>query len=91
MKDFYDIYMLVNYNLDKVNIDTLKMAIKNTFEYRNTSYDYDYMISQINEIQNNNDMQNMWKNYQKSAIYAKGIEFEQVIEAFCKLLKIMIT
>ena len=49
------------------------------------------LIMIINEIQNDNDMQNMWKNYQKSAIYAKGIEFEQVIEAFCKLLKIMIT
>ncbi len=91
MKDFYDIYMLVNYNLDKINIDTLKMAIKNTFEYRNTNYDHDYMLLQINEIQNDNDMQNMWKNYKKSAIYAKGIEFEQVIGSINKLLEIIYT
>ena len=37
MKDFYDIYILINDNKEKINFGNLVLAVENTFKYRKTN------------------------------------------------------
>ena len=78
MKDFYDIYILVSRNKDIINIDNLKRAIENTFEHRKTKIDILEIQEIITDISKDKKMKNLWKNYQKNAIYAKEIKFEKL-------------
>ena len=80
MKDFYDIFVLISKNKDIINIENLKMAIKNTFKHRNTEIDIIEIQEIITEIEKDKDMKNLWKNYQKNAIYANEIKFEDLFE-----------
>lgn len=80
MKDFYDIYILISKNKERINIENLKIAIKNTFEHRKTEMDILEIHEIITEIKKDKDMKNLWKNYQKNAIYANEIEFEELFE-----------
>lgn len=80
MKDFYDIYILISKNKNKINIQNLKVAIKNTFEHRKTKIDILEIQEIIAELEKDKDMKNLWKNYQKNAIYANEIKFEDLFE-----------
>lgn len=81
MKDFYDIYVLISKNKDIINIENLRIAIKNTFEHRKTEIDVLEIQEIITEIEKDKDMKNLWKNYQKNATYANEIKFEDVFES----------
>lgn len=81
MKDFYDIYIFVSRNKDIINIDNLKISIKNTFEHRKTEIDILEIQEIITDISKDKKMKNLWKNYQKNAIYAKEIKFEELFNS----------
>lgn len=81
MKDFYDIYVLISKNKDIINIENLRIAIKNTFEHRKTEIDVLEIQEIITEIEKDKDMKNLWKNYQKNATYANEIKFEDLFES----------
>lgn len=81
MKDFYDIYILISKNKNIINIENLKNAIINTFKHRKTEIDILEIQETITEISKDKKMENLWKNYQKNAIYAKEIKFEELFES----------
>lgn len=81
MKDFYDIYVLISKNKDIINIENLRIAIKNTFEHRKTEINILEIQEIIAEIEKDKDMKNLWKNYQKNATYANEIKFEDLFES----------
>lgn len=81
MKDFYDIYILISKNKNIINIENLKNAIINTFKHRKTEIDILEIQETITEISKDKKMENLWKNYQKNAIYAKEIRFEELFES----------
>lgn len=81
MKDFYDIYILISKNKDTIDIENLKIAIQNTFEHRKTKIDIIEIQEIITEIKKDKDMKKLWKNYQKNAIYANEIKFEELFES----------
>lgn len=80
MKDFYDIYILISKSKYTINIANLKIAIKNTFEHRKTEIDILEIQEIITGIEKDKDMKKLWKNYQKNAIYANEIKFEDLFE-----------
>lgn len=81
MKDFYDIYVLISKNKDILNIQNLRIAIKNTFEHRKTEINILEIQEIITEIEKDKDMKNLWKNYQKNATYANEIKFDDLFES----------
>lgn len=81
MKDFYDIYVLISKNKDIINIENLRIAIKDTFEHRKTEINILEIQEIITEIEKDKDMKNLWKNYQKNATYANEIKFEDLFES----------
>lgn len=78
MKDFYDIYVLISKNKNMINIENLRIAIKNTFKHRKTEISVLEMQETIKEIEKDKEMKKLWKNYQINAIYAREIKFEDL-------------
>lgn len=86
MKDFYDLYILQNRNVN-IDIKTLQAAFINTAAYRNSIFykegkiDKDYCLQQIDKIQNDQRMQRLWQNYVRKHPFVNGITFDQTISA----------
>ena len=89
MKDFYDIYILISKNKDKIDIDNLKNAIKNTFDYRKTKIDISEIQETIIDISRDKKMKKLWQNYQKNAVYAKEIAFEDLFDSLKYITSIL--
>ena len=80
IRDFYDIYMLLNTQAKNINFNTLKDAIYSTAEHRNTINiikDWSKIIEQLN---NSDIMKKQWERYQKNNFYAKEIKYDDLIE-----------
>lgn len=85
MKDYYDLYAIVNLQLyDEIILNT---AIHNTFKSRNristlNSQHINEVISAINKSTYINDL---WTNYQKKYSYAKDITLDDIISSLNKI------
>ena len=80
IRDFYDIYMLLNTQTKNIDFNTLKDAIYSTAKHRNTINiikDWSKIIEQLN---NSDIMKNQWARYQKNNFYAKEIKYDDLIE-----------
>ena len=80
IRDFYDIYMLLNTKTKNIDFNTLKDAIYSTAKHRNTINiikDWSKIIEQLN---NSDIMKNQWARYQKNNFYAKEIKYDDLIE-----------
>lgn len=86
MKDYYDIYYLMNFKKDEINKNVLKQAIINTFEYQKTD------IAKINEvfdkIKNSERLKEQWKIYSKKHKYSENLDFEETIASINKLVQL---
>src|SRR5690554_1758301 len=79
MKDFYDIYMLINNKeLDK---EMFHDVIINTFEARKTNIKKLNIESRINQVLNSNLIENMFVKYASKNSFVKDITFDQVRKA----------
>ena len=89
IRDFYDIYMLLNTQTKNIDFNTLKDAIYSTAEHRNTINiikDWSKIIEQLN---NSDIMKKQWERYQKNNFYAKEIKYEDLIESLNQIGKIL--
>lgn len=50
MKDFYDIYVLIKENTEKIDFKNLIIAIKNTFKNRETELNIEDIREQLSNI-----------------------------------------
>ena len=85
-RDYYGIYILTKFQKQNIDFNILKKAISNTFNERETSYYLENINKQILEIENSEDLQEIWKNYQDKFSYANEISFEDTINAIKELL-----
>ena len=89
VRDFYDIYMLLNTQAKNIDFNTLKEAIYSTAKHRNTINiikDWSKIIEQLN---NSDIMKKQWERYQKNNFYAKEIKYEDLIESLIEIGKIL--
>lgn len=92
MKDYYDLYMFVNFKWDVVNKKELVEAIKRTSIKRKTE---DYILNAykyIELIEDDNKLKHLWKSYALVYSYANDINFEDTIKAIktvCKVLELV--
>lgn len=77
-KDYYDLYILRETQLNNVDLKALKEAFKQTCGYRNYSISKDDALLLIDEIRDNQQVQTRWKAYVKKVQYADGIDFVSV-------------
>ncbi len=83
MKDFYDIYLLVNE--DNLNFEILHDALINTFIKRGTNYEKEYVNLKINEVITSKLMEEMYNSFKDKSNYLVVATFNDVINAINKV------
>lgn len=89
LKDFYDVYILINTKIDDLNRSNLIKAIKNTFKWRETNFDLEQFNEVIDDLSNDNNMNNLWNEYVSKNSYAKNVKFEDTINALKEIIEIL--
>ena len=79
IRDYYDIYMLINTQYKNIDNKTLKDAIKLTAEHRNSSEIVKNWKETVDIIKDNSQMNKQWEKYQKNNFYAEGIKYNELI------------
>ena len=89
LKDFYDVYILINTKIDDLNRSNLAKAIKNTFKRRETNFDLEQFNEVINSLKDDNTMNNLWNEYVFKNSYAKNVKFIDTINALKEVIEIL--
>lgn len=89
LKDFYDVYVLINTKMNELSEDNLIKAIKNTFKRRKTIIDIEQFNEVINELIDDNNMNNLWTEYVSRNSYAIDVKFEDTIRAIKQIIEIL--
>ena len=86
MRDFYDVYLIYTKEWKKINRETLKKAIKKTFNKRSFRGD---IIENLTIIKYSEVLKNRWKKYANKYDYAKKIEFDEIIKCLENIISII--
>lgn len=86
MRDFYDIRMLLDTYEDKVNKAVLKDAFAATCKKRGTDHLQEQAEGIIKIIDADEQLQVLWRTYQKKYSYAAEIDYASVISGVRKLM-----
>ena len=86
MRDFYDIRMLLDIYEDKVNKAVLKDAFAATCKKRGTDHLQEQAEEIIKIIEADEQLQVLWRAYQKKYSYAADIDYASVISGVRKLM-----
>ena len=86
MRDFYDIRMLLDTYEDKVNKVVLKDAFAATCNKRGTDHLQEQAEEIIKIIEANEQLQVLWRAYEKKYSYAADIDYASVISGVRKLM-----
>ena len=89
LKDFYDVYVLINTKINDLDRSNLIKAIKNIFKRRETNFDLEQFNELINDLSDDNNMNNLWSVYVLKNPYAKNVKFEDTINALKKIVEIL--
>ena len=89
LKDYYDVYTLVNNPNITFDNNLLLKAVQNTFENRDKVVDIHEFKSIISDIEESNHIKKLWQEYQNKNLYAKNIKHEDTIQALKKLINIL--
>lgn len=72
-KDFYDLYMLMNYHKNIINNKNLVKAIENTFNKRNTDFNINSFKEIVEMLEVSNTLKKVFTNYQSKLEYTKKV------------------
>ena len=89
MKDFYDIYVLIEDNKEVIDFSNIVPAIRSTFGHRKTEIDLETIKSDLDEIGRSERMAMLWSNYQKTATYAQGIEYTDLFKTIYIVVELL--
>ena len=85
IRDYYDVYMLINTQNKIIDKKTLKDAITLTAQHRGTNEIIKDWKKIVEKIANDSKMRQQWKRYQKDNCYAEEIEYKDLINAISKV------
>lgn len=88
IRDFYDVYMLINTQYKNINSIILRQAIRETAMHRETLNIVNDCKNIIKEMQHDDGLQQMWEKYRKQNFYAEDIQFNDLILALFKVAEI---
>ena len=88
-KDFYDIYIIVNNHINKVNKITLVKAIERTFKHRNTNFNIEYLNDIFEIIKDSIVLKELFNNYSWKLNYVRNVKFEDTIDAIKQIIDIL--
>lgn len=95
MKDFYDVYLILN-TPNRSSLINLYRAFKNTWEFRHKNSvideelfeDWFFTVDEITENKNMNEL--YWPNYTKDRTYANHLEFSKITRQLKEFLEYLL-
>lgn len=89
MRDFYDIHVLIQQDIETVDRETLKAAFYATCKNRGSTEQIGTINDVISKIASDETMKQQWDNYRKTNYYVGTLEWDDVIES-TRILRAMI-
>lgn len=89
LKDFYDMYVLMNLKVSDIDNKILVSAITNTFKKRETLLDINEFNMIIDDLENDRNIKRQWLEYQTKNSYAKDIKYEDTINSIKLVIQIL--
>lgn len=86
-RDFYDVYILVKTKIDGFKPETFISALKGTAEKRSSLGRVDEWHIILETIRFDAPMRQRWERYCRDNYYARGIIFDEVVDAVERILK----
>ena len=83
-RDFYDIFLIYSKEWNNVNIEYFKKAVNKTFDKRGYNGN---LCDSLSIIKNSIVLKERWKRYQSNFLYARNIEYEEIINCLEEMLK----
>lgn len=90
IRDYYDVYMLMNTQRKNIDDKILKDAITSTAKHRETTEKIEDCKRIIEAIEEDEHLKSLWEKYKKDNFYAQGIEYSDLINAINKVGQIYI-
>jgi len=81
MKDYYDIYYFAKIKWIDIDKAILKNSINTTFKHRKSENELNNYAIIIKELENSDNLNTLWKQYQEKHDYAQDIQFRDVINS----------
>ena len=85
-KDFYNIYILSKLKREEIDTLQLQLAIKRTFAFRGTTFDYNKNIELLKLFKNDETQNQQCQNYARKYSYTNGISFKEILDEIIMLL-----
>lgn len=79
MRDFYDIYGIIDMNEDKIDKVILIEAFQATCEKRETVFSHEDITTMLNKISDNEAMAQMWEQFSKKNFFVGDLTWEEVL------------
>ena len=79
MRDFYDVYGIIEINEDKIDKEILLEAFRATCEKRETVFSREEITSTLNKINDNEAMAQMWEQFRKKNFFVGVLSWEEVL------------
>ncbi len=90
MRDFYDVYEIMNICLDEVDTDVLLQAFAATCQKRETIFSMEEIAETSEQIRNNEAMETLWIQFRSKNIFVGDLEWntvmEYTLEVICKYI-----
>ena len=91
IRDYYDVYMLINTQGKEIDNKVLKEAIISTAKHRETLEKIKDCERIIEAIKEDEHLKFLWEKYKKDNFYAKGIGYSDLINAIIKVEQIYVS
>lgn len=88
-KDFYDLYMLMNYHKKQISNSNLVRAIENTLNSRNTDFDLDNFKEIVELLKESKVVRKVFSDYQDKLEYTKHVKYDDTIDALEEIINIL--
>ena len=85
----YDIYMIFKLKNDKINVNNLKQAIRETAKNRNSTEEILESKEILEDIKNDEYLNKQWNIYKKENKYVDNIQFSEILKLLNKIADIV--
>lgn len=89
LRDFYDIYMIFKLKNDKINVNNLKQAIRETAKNRNSTEEILESKEILEDIKNDEYLNKQWNIYKNENKYVDNIQFSEILKLLNKISDIV--
>lgn len=80
MRDFYDVYEIMNSKADQISFDVLKKAFAATCMKRETSFGEEEVRETLDKIKDDSGLEEMWNRFNRVNYFVDDLSWGEVLE-----------